>query len=70
MNLLYLWVAGSSAAISAILTIVGGTAKVISWLSKKFDQIKDTADRRHEDNIQRFAVIETKLSTLIKNGHK
>lgn len=69
VNILYLIIAGCSAAITSIVTVIGSTFKVIGWLTRKFDQLRDTADQRHVDNLQRFAVIETKLNTIIKNGH-
>lgn len=32
-------------------------------------QLEDKFDKRHEDNIERFAKLETKLDVVIKNGH-
>lgn len=64
---------------SLIITIIGGFWRVINWLRDKFNEIEDHLESllaihedkdqsRHEDNIQRFAVIETQLNLLIKNG--
>jgi hypothetical protein len=50
------------------------------WLKQQFVELKDFVTQwlqlhedkdqhRHEDNIQRFAKIETKLDIVIKNGH-
>ena len=69
VNVIYLIIAGFSAAITSLATVIGATFKVLGWLTKKFDSMRDIADKRHEDNIQRFSVIETKLNTIIKNGH-
>jgi len=49
------------------------------WLSQRFsrtearlekllDHHEDKDQHRHEDNIQRFAVLETKLNTVLLNG--
>jgi hypothetical protein len=75
-NLVYL----VSGGIVAILTIVGFIWKGAWWTSERFREIKeltyrlvkeleDKFDKRHEDNIVRFAKIETKLDIAIKNGH-
>ncbi|MDE1830241.1 MAG: hypothetical protein KGI25_07960 [Thaumarchaeota archaeon] len=70
-------------ALSSLVTIVavitGGFWKAVNWLRDKFEEVEhhlekilDTHEEkdqvRHEDNIQRFSVIETQLTTLIKNG--
>ncbi len=69
----------ASLVVSTALTIIGGFWKVINWLRDKFNEIEthlealldtheDKDQSRHEDNIQRFSVIETQLNTIIKNG--
>jgi hypothetical protein len=61
-------------------TVVGFIWKAAWWTSKQFNevreliyglvkQLEDKFDRRHEDNITRFAKLETKLDIAIKNGH-
>lgn len=73
-----LGIIGSS--VVALGTIVGFIFKASWWLSDQFKkvteqvlylykQLEDKFDRRHEDNIERFAKIETKLDIVIKNGH-
>jgi hypothetical protein len=68
-----------SSAASIVLTVLGGLWKITNWLRDKFNEVEyhletlldtheDKDHRRHEDNIQRFSVIETQLNTLIKNG--
>ena len=68
-----------SGTISAA-SIVGFIWKSSWWLASQFKEtreaffralreIEERFDKRHEDNIFRFAVIETKLNTLLKNGH-
>lgn len=50
------------------------------WLSDKFKDMTDTVNNwmdsheekdqhRHEDNLERFTKIETKLDIVLKNGH-
>lgn len=69
----------ATSVVSVVLTVLGGVWKVINWLRDKFieiehhlesllDQHEDKDSTRHEDNIQRFAVIETQLNTIIRNG--
>lgn len=64
-------------------TLVGGVItiwKASSWFTDKFDEVKkdirewlekhENQDQaRHEQNIQRFAVMETQLKTLINGKH-
>ena len=61
-------------------TIVGFIWRASWWTSDQFvktrelvyravQTLEDKFDRRHEDNITRFAKIETKLDIAIKNGH-
>lgn len=70
----------ASAGIVALGTIIGFIFKASWWLSAQFNRmgeqfgtlyraLEDKFDRRHEDNIERFAKIETKLDIVIKNGH-
>lgn len=69
---------------SVIGTAVIGFAlffwKASWWLRDQFQKVTDGVSEwmtaheekdqhRHEDNIQRFAAIETKLDIVIKNGH-
>lgn len=62
------------------LTIIGFIWRAAWWTSDQFKDIRglvyravqtieDKFDRRHEDNIERFAKLETKLDIVIKNGH-
>ena len=73
-----LTIIGSS--VVAVGTIVGFIFKASWWLSNQFKQITEQFatlyrtleykfDKRHEDNIERFAKIETKLDIVLKNGH-
>lgn len=73
-----LTIIGSS--VVAVGTIVGFIFKASWWLSSQFKQITEQFatlyktleykfDKRHEDNIERFAKIETKLDIVLKNGH-
>lgn len=59
-----------------LITFIGALFKGSNWLSEKFeglqrfildklDKHEDEDQRRHEDNIQRFAALET----IVKNGH-
>lgn len=70
LNLIYLWIAGSSAVLTSLLAVIGAAAKVISWLNQRFDTLTEIANSRHIDNLQRFARIETQLKTLINGHHK
>jgi len=38
-------------------------------LNKKLDDHEDKDQRRHEENIERFAKVETKLNIIMENGH-
>lgn len=71
---------GSVAVFALFLAGTTAFAKLVWWLSDQFKQVRcfvqewlqsheDKDQRRHEDNIERFAKIETKLDTVIKNGH-
>lgn len=62
--------------VATLVTFVGSILKGGSWLNDKFvnlqsfildklDKHEDEDQRRHEDNIQRFAALET----IVKNGH-
>ena len=73
-----LTIIGSS--VVAVGTIVGFIFKASWWLSSQFKMITEQFatlyrtleykfDKRHEDNIERFAKIETKLDIVLKNGH-
>ena len=73
-----LTIIGSS--VVAVGTIVGFIFKASWWLSSQFKLITEQFatlyrtleykfDKRHEDNIERFAKIETKLDIVLKNGH-
>ena len=70
----------ASAGVVAILTIMGFIWKASWWTGERFRELKeltyelikeleDKFDKRHEDNIYRFAKIESKLDIVIKNGH-
>lgn len=70
----------TGAGLVAVSTIVGFIFKASWWLSDQFKKVteqfsmlyralEDKFDKRHEDNIERFAKIETKLDIVIKNGH-
>ena len=61
-------------------TIVGFIWRAAWWTSDQFAATRDLVyravqaletkfDKRHEDNISRFAKIETKLDIVLKNGH-
>jgi hypothetical protein len=61
-------------------TVIGFIWRAAWWTSDQFSDVKqlvyravqaleDKFDKRHEDNITRFAKIETKLDIAIKNGH-
>lgn len=63
-----------------VLVLVGTGFKAVWWLSDQFKEgraliynmvqsLEDKFDRRHEDNIERFVKLETKLDVVIKNGH-
>lgn len=65
----------SLGSVSVLATMASGGAGLAWWLSSQFNRMKSSVmdelkwheekdQKRHEDNIQRFAVIET----LIKNG--
>ncbi len=71
-------IAGS--VVIALGTIVGFIFKASWWLSNQFKDLReltinwlqkheDKDQTRHEDNLIRFAKIETKLDIVIKNGH-
>jgi hypothetical protein len=68
------------AGIVSALTIIGFIWKASWWTSERFRELKeltyrlvqeleDKFDRRHVENVERFAKIETKLDIAIKNGH-
>ena len=70
----------AGAGLVAVTTIVGFIFKASWWLSSQFKMITEQFatlyrtleykfDKRHEDNIERFAKIETKLDIVLKNGH-
>lgn len=78
MDTLSLIIAGS-----AILSVLTGVAitwtKSVWWIAEQFRETRkalfDLLDmreardqQRHEDNIERFAVIETKINLVLKNG--
>jgi hypothetical protein len=63
-----------------LATVIAFIWKAAWWTSDQFaatrnlvykavQTLEDKFDRRHEDNIIRFAKIETKLDIAIKNGH-
>lgn len=69
-----------SAVISAFIGAAGIGLRVVSLISTKINEIRDDVmtmltehedqdQHRHEDNIQRFAVMETQLKTIINNGN-
>lgn len=66
----------SLGSVAVLSTMASGGAGLAWWLSTQFNRMRSSVmselkqheekdQRRHEDNIQRFAVIET----LIKNGN-
>lgn len=71
---------GSITLFGFILASTTAFAKLVWWLSDRFKENQefvrdwlqsheDKDQRRHEDNIVRFAQIETKLDTVINNGN-
>ena len=66
--------------ISSITIIIGSVirlgwsikrsfSEMINMLNKKLDDHEDKDQRRHEENIERFAKVETKLNIIMENGH-
>jgi len=75
----YSTIAIISSGTVAVVTIIGFIWKQAWWLSDQFAQTRDVFfraltdlenkfDSRHEDNVVRFAKIETKIDILTKNG--
>lgn len=49
---------------------VEDTAKEVRDTTRTvLDNHEDKDQHRHEENIERFAVVETKLNIIMKNGH-
>ena len=76
---------GLTVAGSAIFTVLAGLTitwtKSVWWISEQFAKTREELtleievqeaknQKRHEDNIERFAVLETKINTVLRNGHK
>jgi len=67
-------------AIGSIVLILGSLIRLGASINKRFNEAtinlatkldghEEKDQRRHEENIERFAKIETKLNIIMKNGH-